>query len=718
MVGNVLFENRRKMEVFRAVQTEVTDPSRELHDVTLVCGDGQRIQSDQRLLGLVSPLVRGLLGQGRDVLMLSLPDFPKSTVLGVLRLLAMGWMEQGEVGVTRDQQQLLRCLGVQLLLQDGPAPDTPATPSSVSARYTCTYCDEEVEDKSKHWEQEHLWDSGPLEEGVLDKMFTALSGDVDPPAPVVKNPGNSISPTPPPTQAAIIPLQSKLPPGISLFSSLKSIKVTKVQSLKQEPQSTKMTNMMSVPKPLDTAFKYESRSVSVVSKPAEYIDTTVKAPNGSIKFTSDEGTKLVKNIENQFGSKTLKCIRCEKEFKANESGKQSLRIHIGIKHFNRELELEMKQLFDQNNCLDCKLEFKFTPGKKSHLALFHTKYSTLIKAETEKIIQGNFTSNVQYIEATNDTTIKETPTNKDHDGINALSKEVKDKTPTKACDIKVEPMSCDMTTLLENVPTEKYNTNVTVTTENEDVGGNDADDNSKSEIEQETEEDIDVGKMLEDIDNLIKSDDEETPQMADKQNWKDDTSKLLFDLEKGIAAIEDGQTNNEDLIENDIENSEQKLSEVETNEDENLLIIQQKLLELQEFSDDEEDNRMQEFESEEDIEKEDILNSEEDIDEKDNTDDILNSKEDIDDILNAEENIEEKDDTQNSEEDVERDDILDSEEDIDDIDDILNFQLDGDNTPAESNDDNAGPEYDEVVEMDEGLDEEISDEEISEDDEI
>ena len=64
--------------------------------------------------------------------------------------------------------------------------------------------------------------------------------------------------------------------------------------------------------------------------------------------------------------------------------------------------------------------------------------------------------------------------------------------------------------------------------------------------------------------------------------------------------------------------------------------------------------------------------------------------------LNSKDDTDETDDTLNSKEDMEeKDDILNAKDNDDNIDDILNFPLDGDYTPGESFDNNAGPEYDE-----------------------
>ena len=179
-----------------------------------------------------------------------------------------------------------------------------------------------------------------------------------------------------------------------------------------------------------------------------------------------------------------------------------------------------------------------------------------------------------------------------------------------------------------------------------------------------------VDKMVENIYNPINSDEKEITQMADILNENDNNRKLLFDLEEGISAIEDDQT----------------------------------------YSVKDSGKKKHILNSEEDTEnKDDTVNSIEDMETKDET---LNNEEDIvekEDIPNSEEYINEIDDTLNSEEDIEeKDNIL--EEDIDEIDDIRNFPLEVHNTPEESLEDDTGPEYEEIVDMDEGLDEEISEE--------
>ena len=136
MASNMLFKRTNKKEVFSSVRSNLAT---ELSDVTLVCEDGKRMEAQSRLLSLFSPLIRSIVNNSNHLLIL--PDFPLHAVNEVVNLLKGKAGEEEVVKLTKQQVDLLNCLGVPL-----PTLDKVVAGKRDVDLLVCELCDQKVVD--------------------------------------------------------------------------------------------------------------------------------------------------------------------------------------------------------------------------------------------------------------------------------------------------------------------------------------------------------------------------------------------------------------------------------------------------------------------------------------------------------------------------------------------------------------------------------------------
>ena len=161
MVSNMLFKRGNIGELFTSVRNDLAS---ECTDVTLVCSDGKRLESQSRLLNFLSPLLRSISVESSQLLLL--PDFSSRTVAGVVDLLKR---KEGEemIKLTRQQIDLLSCLGVQLTNIEEVV---SGSESGQLGTLVCDLCDKKVMNAMEHM-LEHSQEVGHLSPSEVDSFF-------------------------------------------------------------------------------------------------------------------------------------------------------------------------------------------------------------------------------------------------------------------------------------------------------------------------------------------------------------------------------------------------------------------------------------------------------------------------------------------------------------------------------------------------------------------
>ena len=142
----------------------------ELSDVTLVCEDGKKMEAQSRLLSLFSPLIRSIVNNSNHLLIL--PDFPLHAVNEVVNLLKGKAGEEEVVKLTKQQVDLLNCLGVPL-----PTLDKVVAGKRDVDLLVCELCDKKVVDAEEHI-VEHSEEVGELSPSEIASFFHKEGGDV------------------------------------------------------------------------------------------------------------------------------------------------------------------------------------------------------------------------------------------------------------------------------------------------------------------------------------------------------------------------------------------------------------------------------------------------------------------------------------------------------------------------------------------------------------
>ena len=138
----------------------------ECTDVTLVCSDGKRLEAPSKLLSFLSPLLRSIMSNDSSQLIL-LPDFSTHAVSGVVNLLKKRKEKEEVIKLTRQQIDLLSCLGVHLTNLEEVV---DARESGEQARLVCDLCDKKVMNGMEHM-LEHSEEVGLLSPSEVDSFF-------------------------------------------------------------------------------------------------------------------------------------------------------------------------------------------------------------------------------------------------------------------------------------------------------------------------------------------------------------------------------------------------------------------------------------------------------------------------------------------------------------------------------------------------------------------
>ena len=170
MVTNMLFKRKNASvnEFFTSVRNSLAS---EWPDVTLVCGDGKRVEAPSRLLSFLSPLLRSISTAGSNQILL-LPDFSPQAVTGVINLLKRKENEEVSIKLTRQQIDLLICLGFTLTNLEEVV---DVQESLEQVRLVCDLCDKNVTNAMEHM-LEHSQEVGHLSSTEVDSFFHKEGG--------------------------------------------------------------------------------------------------------------------------------------------------------------------------------------------------------------------------------------------------------------------------------------------------------------------------------------------------------------------------------------------------------------------------------------------------------------------------------------------------------------------------------------------------------------
>ena len=156
MVSHIDKKNYIKEEIFLAIKETVAQLSMNSLDVTLVCKDNQRLETNRRLLGMASPLLREILASPHnpDTSLVILPNF--SQVKRVVEVLSLGWQEEGEIALAREDLELLNCLGVQMgTVKNAKRAMQPVEKQESLLKYVCDLCEEVIINLERHFKKIH-----------------------------------------------------------------------------------------------------------------------------------------------------------------------------------------------------------------------------------------------------------------------------------------------------------------------------------------------------------------------------------------------------------------------------------------------------------------------------------------------------------------------------------------------------------------------------------
>ena len=395
METSILIENKRKYDLFTATKDDITDTQCDLADVTLVCKDGQILETHKRLLGLCSPMMRELLGCQESSLV-SLQDFSLASVGRVLELLSLGW--QGEQFLlSREEVELLTGLGVRAgrldkvtKISQEMAASKPNirnavekfpqsyTKKKVFTSYVCELCEEDVTEIEEHFETEHRkWNQmGNISLDEIISFFRVITPSLQPQLESSGTSSHSFKTENKVSKGSLKPL---LPVSLnntteSKYQKTMSPCVVTVKNLNLK-RPTLPFEGVSITKP--------PRSVTSTTKPMKTIklEITTKMPRENIK-SETRTTNPSKHLKR--GNLTIKCPRCTKKFngKSQANLKKCLHNHIGLIHYGKQLSKEIVGIFEGDKCLECEKEFKYIVAKQKHILFNHTKHAREVLSQT------------------------------------------------------------------------------------------------------------------------------------------------------------------------------------------------------------------------------------------------------------------------------------------------------------------------------------------------
>ena len=246
-------------------------------------------------------------------------------------MLSLGWQQEGEFTLSREELELLTCLGVQMAtVEKVKNPTKPVEKSESILGYVCDLCEGLFEDLEMHLKNTH-------------RVTESTDGDLSTFCKQVIN---------------------------SVYSK------TNGSSKKYRPQPTKKTDNECPEK------KTEPKIMGLWAASGTN-DSFMKA----MVTTTCETSKPSENISEHHAPQNLsvKCPKCPKLFDGSLL-KNRLRCHIGNVHYGRELRNEVKLHFKENKCQRCKKYCKTETVKSRHLLFKHTKYVDIIRNQASRAL--------------------------------------------------------------------------------------------------------------------------------------------------------------------------------------------------------------------------------------------------------------------------------------------------------------------------------------------
>ena len=137
-----------------------------------------------------------------------------------------------------------------------------------------------------------------------------------------------------------------------------------------EPTSNKWTERKT--EPTYSGLQSVSGSTNVASK-------------STLKKTKVIAKAQISKTAESLSSVGVQCPKCPKIFEGN-SLKYCLRVHIGLMHYINELQNEVKLYFKDHKCQKCNKILNVDTQKRKHLFFNHTKYVEIVMNEAKKAL--------------------------------------------------------------------------------------------------------------------------------------------------------------------------------------------------------------------------------------------------------------------------------------------------------------------------------------------